>query len=83
MLRVTAVPEVARQGYTVLGWRVSEIGQVCAGLRARGVAFSRYEGMDQDYNGIWTTPGGDRIAWFTRSRRQYAVAQSVRLIAVP
>jgi hypothetical protein len=21
--------------------------------------------MDQDLNGIWTTPGGDKVAWFT------------------
>jgi hypothetical protein len=20
--------------------------------------------MDQDENGIWTTPGGDKVAWF-------------------
>ena len=65
MLRVTAVNEVARPRYTVLGWRVGDIGEVCAGLRARGVAFTRYEGMEQDDNGVWTTPGGDRIAWFT------------------
>ncbi len=65
MLRVTAVTEVARPGYTVLGWRVGDIGEVCAGLRAGGVAFNRHEGMDQDDNGVWTTPGGDRIAWFT------------------
>ena len=25
----------------------------------------RYEGMDQDGLGVWTTPGGDRIAWFS------------------
>ena len=65
MLRVTAVTEVARPGYTVLGWRVGDIGEMCAGLRASGVAFNRYEGMEQDDNGVWTTPAGDRIAWFT------------------
>jgi hypothetical protein len=21
--------------------------------------------MDQDVNGVWTTPGGDKVAWFT------------------
>jgi catechol 2,3-dioxygenase-like lactoylglutathione lyase family enzyme len=65
MLRVAVVTEVAHPGYTVLGWRVGDIGEVCAGLRGRGVAFNRYEGMEQDDNGVWTTPGGDRIAWFT------------------
>ena len=64
MLRVTAVAEVARPGYTVLGWRVSDIAATVRGLTARGVAFLRYEGMDQDGNGVWTTPAGDQVAWF-------------------
>ena len=64
MLRVTAVAEVARPGYTVLGWRVSDIAATVRGLTARGVAFLRYYGMDQDENGVWTTPGGDKVAWF-------------------
>ena len=64
MLRVTAVAEVARGGYTVLGWRVSDITAVVRGLTAKGVAFLRYDGMDQDESGVWTTPGGDQVAWF-------------------
>ena len=65
MLRVTAVAEVARPGYTVLGWRVADLGQVMAALADAGVEFTRYDGMDQDASGVWTTPGGDKIAWFT------------------
>jgi catechol 2,3-dioxygenase-like lactoylglutathione lyase family enzyme len=65
MLRVTAVAEVARPGYTVLGWRVPDIAATVRGLTARGVEFLRYDGMDQDENGVWTTPGGDKVAWFT------------------
>ncbi len=65
MLRVTAVAEVATPGYTVLGWRVGDIDQTIAGLLGKGVSFTRYQGMDQAGNGVWTTPNGDRIAWFT------------------
>ena len=65
MLRVTAVAEVATPGYTVLGWRVGDIDQVIAGLLGKGVSFTRYQGMNQAGNGVWTTPNGDRIAWFT------------------
>ena len=65
MLRVTAVADVARPGYTVLGWRVSDITAVARGLTGRGVVFLRYDGMDQDEDGVWTTPGGDKVAWFT------------------
>jgi catechol 2,3-dioxygenase-like lactoylglutathione lyase family enzyme len=64
MLRVTAVPEVMPASYTVLGWRVTDIGTTVRGLRARGVVFSRYDIMDQDEDGVWTTPGGDQVAWF-------------------
>jgi catechol 2,3-dioxygenase-like lactoylglutathione lyase family enzyme len=64
MLRVTAVPEVSRAGYTVRGWRVADIAATVRDLAARGVVFIRYDGMDQDDNGVWTTPGGDQVAWF-------------------
>jgi catechol 2,3-dioxygenase-like lactoylglutathione lyase family enzyme len=64
MLRVTAVANVSVPGYTVLGWRVADITAAVRGLAARGVEFRRYDGMDQDSDGIWTTPGGDRVAWF-------------------
>jgi catechol 2,3-dioxygenase-like lactoylglutathione lyase family enzyme len=64
MLRVTAVAEVARPGYTVLGWRVADIAAAARDLAGRGVVFLRYDGMDQDDDGVWTTPGGDKVAWF-------------------
>jgi catechol 2,3-dioxygenase-like lactoylglutathione lyase family enzyme len=65
MLRITAVAEVAHPGYTVLGWRVTDMSETIAHLESRGVVFARYEGMEQDAQGVWTTPNGDRIAWFT------------------
>jgi catechol 2,3-dioxygenase-like lactoylglutathione lyase family enzyme len=64
MLRVTAVPAVVPAAYTVLGWRVTGIEAAARDLAARGVVFIRYDSMDQDSNGIWTTPGGDKVAWF-------------------
>ena len=64
MLRVTAVPKVAQPGYTVLGWRVGDIAASVRELTARGVIFLRYDGMNQDEDGIWTTPSGARVAWF-------------------
>jgi catechol 2,3-dioxygenase-like lactoylglutathione lyase family enzyme len=65
MLRITAVSDVANPGYTVLGWKVRDIEAVVQALRHNGVKFTQYEGMDQDLNGIWTTPNGDKAAWFT------------------
>jgi catechol 2,3-dioxygenase-like lactoylglutathione lyase family enzyme len=65
MLRITAVSEVVPSGYTVLGWRVTEMSEAVRKLESVGVAFARYDGMEQDAHGVWTTPNGDRIAWFT------------------
>lgn len=60
-LRVTLVQELAPQPFTVLGWSVPDI---VATIQALPVPTERYPGMDQDAQGIWTTPGGDRVAWF-------------------
>jgi catechol 2,3-dioxygenase-like lactoylglutathione lyase family enzyme len=65
MLRVTAVAEVAHPGYTVLGWRVTDISETVTGLKSLGVIFVRYDDMELDAEGVWTSPSGDRIAWFT------------------
>jgi catechol 2,3-dioxygenase-like lactoylglutathione lyase family enzyme len=63
-LRVTLVGELSPQPFTVFGWEVAAIADTMAGLAARGVVFARFEGMDQDPAGVWTTPGGDQVAWF-------------------
>lgn len=64
MLRITKVGQVVAAPYTVLGWRVGDITAVVRVLGARGVSFRRYDGMDQDPLGIWTSPGGAKVAWF-------------------
>jgi predicted enzyme related to lactoylglutathione lyase len=53
--------------YTVVGWSVASIADTVHALADAGVAFRRYEGMDQDDLGIWATPGGDHVAWFADS----------------
>ena len=65
MLRITAFSEVVNPCCTVLGWRVADIEAAVQSLTLKGVKFTQYDGMNQDLNGIWTTPGGDKIAWFT------------------
>lgn len=49
---------------TVLGWQVPEIAAVVGELRERGVVFERFEGMEQDEAGVWSSPSGARVAWF-------------------
>jgi predicted enzyme related to lactoylglutathione lyase len=64
MLRVTKVDGFTPQPFTVLGWEVADIGAAIVELTTRGVEFLRFDGMGQDGAGIWTAPGGGRIAWF-------------------
>lgn len=63
-LRITLVTQVMSAPYTVLGWAVADIEGEVDRLAVAGVVFNRYDGMDQDDRGIWTSPGGTRIAWF-------------------
>jgi catechol 2,3-dioxygenase-like lactoylglutathione lyase family enzyme len=65
MLRVTPVLGLAVQPFTIAGWRVTDIAATVRALEAKGVRFTRYDDMDQDELGIWTAPGGDKVAWFT------------------
>ena len=60
-LRVTAVRELVPAPYTIVGWSVPDIAEA---MDALDVTFERYDAMDQDERGIWTAPGGARVAWF-------------------
>ncbi|SCG52717.1 VOC family protein [Micromonospora halophytica] len=50
--------------YTVLNFPVEDVDRAVDELTARGVRFTRYEGMPQDEKGIMRGNGPD-IAWFT------------------
>jgi catechol 2,3-dioxygenase-like lactoylglutathione lyase family enzyme len=63
-LRVAAVGEHTPAAFTVLGWRVSDIRSALSELGAHGVEFKRYAALEQDDDGVWTAPGGTKIAWF-------------------
>jgi catechol 2,3-dioxygenase-like lactoylglutathione lyase family enzyme len=63
-LRITEVAQVRAAPYTVLGWVVTDLEAEIDRLVAAGVALARYDGMEQDDRGIWTSPSGARIAWF-------------------
>jgi predicted enzyme related to lactoylglutathione lyase len=65
LLRLTPVESLQPQPFTIAGWRVDEIAAAIKVLSVRGVEFRRYDGFDQDELGIWTTPGGDQVAWFS------------------
>ena len=64
MLRVTVVEDFEPHPFTSLGWEVADIEAAIRELSERGVTFGRYDGVEQDELGIWTSPVGGRIAWF-------------------
>jgi catechol 2,3-dioxygenase-like lactoylglutathione lyase family enzyme len=63
-LRIQKVKTVTPGPQTVLGWQVSDLVHEIHDLTPKGVTFVRYDGLDQDRDGIWTAPGGTMTAWF-------------------
>jgi predicted enzyme related to lactoylglutathione lyase len=64
MVRLTHVPDLQPQEFTIAGWEVPDIEAVVDNLSSIGINVIRYDGMGQDAKGIWKTPGGDFVAWF-------------------
>jgi catechol 2,3-dioxygenase-like lactoylglutathione lyase family enzyme len=64
LLRLIVVEQLTPFPFTLLGWSVADIAATAAGLTARGVAFERFEGVEQDELGVWRSPGGAQVAWF-------------------
>jgi catechol 2,3-dioxygenase-like lactoylglutathione lyase family enzyme len=64
MLRIQRVKELSPPPFTALGWKVEDIRASIAALVARGVTFERFGSLPQDDDGVWTAPGGAKIAWF-------------------
>ncbi len=65
LLRVATVQELNPHPFTVLGWNVPDISSTIQSLIEKGVEFKRYDFMEQDSFGIWTSPGGSKVAWFS------------------
>jgi catechol 2,3-dioxygenase-like lactoylglutathione lyase family enzyme len=65
MLRVANVPPSFKpQPFTILGWQVPDIAAAVSALKQKGVHFETYGMPTQDSEGVWTAPGGAKIAWF-------------------
>jgi predicted enzyme related to lactoylglutathione lyase len=64
MIRVVKVGAFKPAPYTILGWQVNDATKAVSTLTKCGVIFERFPGMEQDAHGIWSAPGGARVAWF-------------------
>ena len=64
MLRLGMGKELPPALGTVMGWEVPDAAAAVRDLQEVGVRFERYDHMQQDELGIWTTPTGSKVAWF-------------------
>lgn len=63
MLRVQKVEKLTPHAFTQLGFEVTDLSAVVAQWKSRGAEFLIIGFPGQDKDGIWTAPGGARIAW--------------------
>jgi catechol 2,3-dioxygenase-like lactoylglutathione lyase family enzyme len=64
MIRIVKVPTFTALPSTVLGWQVDDVEKIIDWLVRRGVVFDKYPFVQDKERGIWTAPGGSKIAWF-------------------
>jgi catechol 2,3-dioxygenase-like lactoylglutathione lyase family enzyme len=63
-IRISVVEKLMPQPFTVLGWDTDDIISTVSMMSNKGISFERYPFIEQDDFGIWTSPGGTRVAWF-------------------
>lgn len=63
-LRIVKMDEFQPAPYTIFGWQVDNIDKTVDKLSSQGIQFERFDGMDQDHHGVWTSPSGAKVAWF-------------------
>lgn len=64
MIRLVRVDEFTPAPYTILGWQIDDIERTVKDLVGKGLVFQRYSFLQQSEDGIWTAPGGAKVAWF-------------------
>jgi catechol 2,3-dioxygenase-like lactoylglutathione lyase family enzyme len=63
-IRIAKIPNFTPLQGTILGWEVQDIQSVATWLRDRGITLEKYPFAQDRELGIWTAPGGDKVAWF-------------------
>ncbi len=63
-IRISKAPDFTPARSTILGWEVQNIEAVVTWLKNRGITFEKYPFVQDRELGIWTTPTGDKVAWF-------------------
>jgi catechol 2,3-dioxygenase-like lactoylglutathione lyase family enzyme len=63
-IRIVKIPDFSPARNTVLGWEVDDVEATVRWLQSRGVDSEKYPWAQDKELGIWTTPHGDKVAWF-------------------
>jgi catechol 2,3-dioxygenase-like lactoylglutathione lyase family enzyme len=63
-IRIVKMPNFTPLQGTILGWEVADIEAVVDWLQERGVPTEKYSFVQDHERGIWSTPSGDKVAWF-------------------
>ncbi len=63
-VRLVKVEKLSPAPFTILGWDVTDLRRQVRLLADSKLTFTRYEGLEQDDDDIWTAPGGGKVAWF-------------------
>jgi catechol 2,3-dioxygenase-like lactoylglutathione lyase family enzyme len=64
MLRLQKARSHTPPPFTVLGWKVKDIGAEVKALTEAGVTLERFQGFEQDEAGVYKAPDGTKVAWF-------------------
>jgi catechol 2,3-dioxygenase-like lactoylglutathione lyase family enzyme len=64
MIRIARANDFKPAPFTILGWKVDDIRSTVTRLIENGVAFERYEFLEQDEQGCWRSPNEATVAWF-------------------
>ena len=64
LVRIVKTSDFEPLRSAVLGWEVGDVEAVVNWLAERGVVTEKYAWVQDKERGIWTTPGGDKVAWF-------------------
>lgn len=64
MIRISKVADMTPLRSTVLGWEVADVEAAVTWLNEHGVECEKYPFVQDKERGIWTTPDGNKVAWF-------------------
>jgi len=77
-IRIAKAPNFTPLQGTILGWEVENIEAIVTWLRDRGVVLEKYPFVQDRELGIWTTPTGDKVAWFKDPDGNILIRQSAQ-----